>query len=170
MNTRTVLVLTLALLFPLGSVLAADSSAAKADVHGKLTEVKLKVCQKKEAAIKKRDDQLNKMAETMLTKFADIATRVETYYTSKVVPSGKTVSNYDALVAEIGTKKTAVQTALTKANTDATAFSCTSDNPKGQLTQFRTDMQMVKQALKDYRTAIKNLIVAIRSVTGTTNQ
>lgn len=151
---------------PANKPLAATTGQANA--AQKLTEAKLKVCQNKEAAIQKRDDQLTKMAENMLTKFDSIAARVETYYTSKVVPSGKTVTNYDALVAEIATKKSAVQTALDKASTDAAAFSCTGNDPKGQLTQFRTDMQAVKQSLKDYRTAIKNLIVAIRSITGET--
>jgi hypothetical protein len=134
----------------------------------KLTEAKLKVCQNKEGAIQKRNNALTKMANTMLTKFDSIATRVETYYTGTVVPSGKTVSNYSALVADIAAKKSAVQKDLDKASIDDTAFNCTSDDPKGQLTQFRTDMQAVKQGLKDYRTSIKNLIVAIRSVTGTT--
>ena len=85
-----------------------------------------------------------------------------------MVPSGKAVGNYDALVAAIVTQKTMIQTALAKAQTDATAFTCAGTDPKVQLTQFRTDMQDVKKALKDYRTAIKDLIVAIRSVTGKT--
>lgn len=134
----------------------------------KLTEAKLKVCQNRESAIQKRNNALTKTAENMLTKFDSIATRVETYYTDQAIPAGKTVSNYDALVAEITVKKATVQTNLDKTTTDALAFNCTSDDPKGQLTQFRTDMQTVKQTLKDYRTSIKNLIVAIRSVTGTT--
>lgn len=144
------------------------ATAALAKAAEKLTEAKLKVCQNKEAAIQRRDDQLTKMAENMLVKFDSIATRVETYYTDKAVPAGKTISNYDALVAEIAAKNSAVQVELDQATADAAAFDCASDDPKGQLTQFRTDMQAVKQALKDYRTAIKNLIVAIRSVTGTT--
>lgn len=145
------------------------TTTAQAIVATKLTEVKLKVCQNKEAAIQKRNTALNKMAANMLTKFDSIATRVETYYTTKAVPAGKTVTNYDALVAEIATKKTAVTVALTTANTDAAAFSCASDDPKGQLTLYRTDMQAVKQALKDYRTSIKNLIVAVRTANSTTN-
>ena len=144
------------------------ATTGQANAAEKLTDAKLKVCQNKESAIQKRDSQLTKMAEDMMTKFDGIATRVETYYTEKVVPSGKTVSNYNALVADIATKKSAVKTALDKASTDATAFKCTGDDPKGQLTLFRVDMQAVKSALKDYRTSIKNLIVAIRSVTGTT--
>lgn len=134
----------------------------------KLTEAKLKVCQNKEAAIKKRGAQLTNMVNNMLIKFDSITTRVETYYTDKVLPSGKTVSDYDALVAEIAAKKSAVQTDLDKASIDAAAFVCTSDDPKGQLTQFRIDMQAVKQGLRDYRISIKNLIVAIRSIIDTT--
>ncbi len=129
----------------------------------RLTEAKLRVCQAKEKAIKKRTQQLIKLATTMQEKFDAIAGRVEEYYTSKVVPSGKTVANYDSLVADIQTKKGAVQTALTTAQSNAGSFACDGNDPKGQLLQFREDMRAVKSALKDYRTSIKNLIVAVRS-------
>jgi len=150
---------------------AVNSAATNGQANGeqKLTEAKLKACQNRENAIQTRSKQLTKTAENMLTTFDKIAERVEQYYTSKVVPSGKTVPNYDALVADITSKKQTVQTDLDKATADATAFSCTGNDPKGQLTQFRTDMQTVKKDLKEYRTAIKNLIVAVRKVTGTTN-
>lgn len=139
-------------------------------VQNRLTEAKLKVCQAKENTIKKRTQQLTKLATTMQEKFEAIAGRVEEYYTSKVVPSGKTVANYDSLVADIQTKKGAVQTALTQAQSNAESFACSGDDPKGQLLQFREDMRAVKSALKDYRTSIKNLIVAVRSVTGATER
>lgn len=131
---------------------------------------KLKACQARENAVKTRMSRLTQLATNMETKFDTIASRVEAYYTSKVVPSGKTVPNYDSLVLYIGTKKTAVQTTLTKAQTDADNFSCASSTPKAQLTQVREDMQAVKQALKNFRTSIKNLIVAVHSVTGEENR
>jgi len=134
----------------------------------RLGEAKLKVCQARENVIKNRTEQLVNLVTNMEEKFDAISGRVETYYTSKVVPSGKTVANYDSLVADINNKKAAVGTALTTAQNAVTGFSCTSSDPKGQLTQFRQDMQAVKSALKDYRTSIKNLIVAVRSVTGQT--
>lgn len=124
-----------------------------------------RACQAKENAIKKRVERLGKLAANMQEKFEAIAKRVEEYYTTKVVPSGKTVANHNSLMADIQTKKGAVQTALTQAQTDAASFTCTSDDPRGQMTQFKDDMKVVKSALKDYRTAIKNLIVAVRSVT-----
>jgi hypothetical protein len=106
------------------------------------------------------------MATNMETKFDAIATRVEEYYAS----SGKTVTGYDALLTEITAKKTAVGTALAKAQADAAAFTCEGRDPKWQMTQYRGDMQDVIKALKNYRTSIKNLIVAVRSVTGVTNR
>lgn len=132
----------------------------------RLTEAKLRACQAKENAIKKRSEHLGQLASTMEEKFDAIAKRVENYYTSIVVPSGKTVANYDSLVADIQTKKKAVQTALTQTQVNTASFACISDDPKRQITKFKDDMRVVKSALKDYRTSIKNLIVAIRSVTG----
>lgn len=131
-----------------------------------LEGAKLQACQARENAIKKRSDQLTKMAANMEEKFDSIAQRVKDYYTTKVVPSGKTVSSYDSLVSDIDTKKAAVQTALTKAQTDLASFSCDGSDPKGQMMAFKDDTQAVSQGLKDYRTSIKNLIVAVRSVTG----
>ncbi|MDO8486804.1 MAG: hypothetical protein Q7S45_00710 [Candidatus Curtissbacteria bacterium] len=130
------------------------------------TQGQLRACQVKENTVKQRANRLTKLAANIETKFDSIAARVEKYYTTKVVPSGKTVSNYDSLVAAIAAKKTAVQTALSTAQNDVNSFSCTSSDPKSQLQTFRVDMQNVKSALKDYRTSIKNLIVAVRSVTG----
>lgn len=165
------LAVVLGLLFiSTASVQAAPTQTGQANGEQRLTEAKLKACQNRENAIQKRSTQLAKTAENMLTTFDKIAAKVEQYYTSKVVPSGKTVANYDALVADIATKKQTTQTDLDKATADAAAFSCTGNDPKGQLTQFRTNMQTVKKDLKEYRTAIKNLIVAVRSVTGTTER
>jgi hypothetical protein len=164
-----VLVLSTAGTFAQASPTSTPSAAASARAQAttRLADAKLKACQSREAAIQKRSDQLVKLAMTMQDKFTAITMRVKTYYTDTVIPSGKTVSNYDTLIADIATKQAAVGTALTKAQSDATSFSCTSDDPKGQLTQFRVDMQAVKAALKVYRTSIKDLIVAVHSVTGT---
>lgn len=139
----------------------------KQQVQVRLAEAKLKACQAKEGALKKRTEQLAKLTTVMQEKFDAIAGRVEEYYVSKAVPNEKTVTNYDSLAADIQTKKEAVQSALTAAQGNVGSFACDGNNPKGQLVQFREDMLEVKSALKDYRTSIKNLIVAVRSIKGT---
>lgn len=149
------------------AVFAARIPVYTGQVQNRLTEAKLRACQAREDSIKKRMEQLVKLATTMQEKFSAIEGRVETYYTAKVIPSGKTVASYDSLVADIQTKKGLVQTALVQAQTDGASFSCDGSDPKGHLTQFRTDMRAVKDALKNFRTSIKNLIVAVRSVSST---
>lgn len=123
-----------------------------------LTQAALRSCQARESAIKTRMESLTNLATNMEKVFDAIATRVENFYTA----SGKTVSNYDTLVADINTKKGTVSTDLAAAQTLVNSFSCTTDDPRGLLTQFRLDMQKVKSDLKAYRTSIKNLIVAVR--------
>lgn len=118
-------------------------------------------CQSREEAVKKNLGQLNRLVTNMLSVFDRHATRVQTFYTSTLVPAGKTLPNYDALVADIQTKRVAVEKALAEAEAGAADFSCTSGDPKQLLTQYRVDMQATKNALKVYRTSIKNLIVAM---------
>lgn len=149
---------------------ASQATIARQAAQTRLQDAKLKSCQARENAIKQRSSSLTQLVTTMEEKFDRIEKRVEDYYNSKVVSSGKTVSNYASLISDIQTKKAAVPSALTKAQNDVTDFSCTSDNPKVQMTQFRVDMQSAKAALKDYRTSIKNLIVAVHSVTGEQNK
>jgi hypothetical protein len=139
-----------------GNVATASSQA---------NQERLRACEARREGITQRSSHLVSLVSGMESTFDSIAARVEQYYTGTVLPSGKTVPNYDSLVAKIQTEKDSVTAALNKAKEDERAFSCNS-NPKAQLNQFRVDMQSVKTALKNYRTSIKNLIVAIHSVTG----
>lgn len=124
-------------------------------------------CKAKEALIKNLLDKVVSRVNSALTKFDSITSRVKDYYTNKVVPSGKTVPNYENLVADIQDKKTAAEALLATTQADIGAFSCNSSNPKGQIAKIRGDVKNLKKALKDYRTSVKNLIVAVRSITGT---
>lgn len=129
-----------------------------------LAQGKLRACQAIESGVKNRMQSLVNLATNMENVFNSIATRAEDYYTNKVLPTGKTVSNYDSLVADISTKKGIADTDLASAQTMVNSFSCTSGDPKTLLMDFRLDMQKVKTDLKNFRTSIKNLIVAVRTV------
>lgn len=127
---------------------------------------RLEFCENHQEEVDTRLNSLGRLVANILGKFDAIAARVQQFYTTKVLPSGKTVANYDALIADIAAKKAAVNTALSNTQADINGFDCNADNPKGQIRLFRTDMQAVKEALHDYRTSIKNLIVAVKSVIG----
>jgi hypothetical protein len=58
----------------------------------------------------------------METKFDSIAQRVKDFYTNTLVPSGKTLPNYDALVADIQAKKDVVTQDLADAQAKVDAF------------------------------------------------
>jgi len=134
-----------------------------------LTGANLKACQNKEKSLQKRSDQLVKTTENMIENFDKIADHVKGYYTDTVIPAGKTVANYDDLLAAIAEKKLAAKEDLAQAEVGIDDLNCESNSPKDLLTQFRTDMLVVKKDLQEYRAAINDLIVAVRSSTGTEN-
>lgn len=129
----------------------------------KLQDAKLRSCQAREKAIKKRSESLARMAKNMQEKFDAIVVRVQNYYMDIVMPSGKVLDNYDNLMADIATKKTTVNNALVAAQNALQGFSCAADSPKEMIGIFNVNMQSVKQALKNYRASIQNLIMAVRS-------
>lgn len=148
-----------------------SSPASNLDIgNTAANDSKLRACQAREEAVKKRAQNLTNLANNIFSKFDSIASRVKDFYTNKVVLSGKTVADYDVLISEIDAKKLEVQNALSEAETDIVGFSCASGDPKTQLINFKEDMLKVKVALKNYRTSIKNLIVAVHSVTGSENE
>lgn len=126
------------------------------------TSANVSLCKEKEAGIKARMTRLIGIVQAIETKFDSIESGVENYYTNIIKPSGKTGANIDLLVPAMLTQKLALKTAVTNAQKTANSFSCTNPSPKGDLTQFKTDMLTVKQRITEYRTAIKNYIVAIR--------
>ncbi len=114
------------------------------------------------AGIKTRSASLNRNVANMLGKFDAILARVEDYYTGTVVPSGKTVSNYLNLVADTQTKRALVTTALDAVKNDLSSLNCDGGNSKDMIVKYNKDMMSVKSALANYRTSIKNMIVAVR--------
>ncbi|HEY4695126.1 MAG TPA: hypothetical protein VIH52_04170 [Candidatus Nanoarchaeia archaeon] len=137
------------------------SMAARIKQH--LTDVKLRVCEKRQEIIKRRSVNLANRSRRHLDIFLGIAKRVDNFYNEKLVPKGIVVSNYEELKADIEAQKAELEAAVASAKTVAEGFDCSGDDPKGQLADFRAEMKLVIEALKDYREAIKNFIVAIKS-------
>lgn len=129
-------------------------------------EIRTDVCQIRKEAAQHRRNLAGDRITRLLAYLNTVLTKIEHYYTTKLVPAGKTISNYDALVADIAVKKTAVQTAVTTAQSDIVNISCTAGEIKTDFQKFQTDAKAVETALKAYRDSIKNLLQAIRSVAG----
>lgn len=149
--------------------LRASASAAKQARKDALSEFKVKACEARQAGIQKRSDQMVKRTTNQLDVFAKISQRVQEFYQSKLVPQGKTVANYDSLVADIASNGAALSPLLAKAQADAVAFSCDKDNPSGQVKAFNEDMKAVITGLQAYRKSVRNLIVAVKGATGAEN-
>lgn len=145
---------------------ASTGKPANAGSQGatRLAAAQLKSCQKRETAITNIMSRLSDRGQKQLTLFTTIAHRTETFYTTK----GKTLSNYDALVADVTAKKAVAQTAVDNVKSTSTTFTCGANDPKGIASSFKDSLKTEISALNDYKTSVKNLIVGVKSVQSTT--
>lgn len=141
----------------------ARAEVAQTAAQTRLADAKLKACQNRETAINNILSRIADRGQKQLDLFSTIATRTETFYTNK----GKTLSNYDALVADVNAKKAVAQTAVNTVKSNSVSFKCDGTDPKGAAASFKDSLKSEIAALKDYKTAVKNLIVGVKSVQGT---
>lgn len=125
----------------------------------RLEGAKLKACEAREKRITQTMEQMSKRGTHHIEVFSKISDRVQAFYTEK----GRTVENYEALVADVAAKKQAAEQAVANAQAVGSVFSCDSDSPKIASLEFREAHKTQVAALKEYRTAVKNLITAVKS-------
>ena len=131
----------------------------------RLSEAKQRVCQNHKTTIANSMTRVSERAQKRVGVIEQITERAKAFYAQK----GKTLSNYDALVAEVATKKADAQAAVESLKATAPTFDCSGDNPKGVVASFKERVQAVNKAFHAYRQAVKDLIVGIKSVQGTTS-
>ncbi len=142
-----------------------QSTSPGSEAATRLAAAKLKVCQNREKAINNILSRIADRGKKQLDLFTTIATKTETFYTNK----GKTLSNYDALVADVTAKKDMAQTAVDTIKNSSVSFKCDGTDPKGVISGFKDSLKSEIEVLKAYRTSVKNLIVGVKSVQGTTS-
>jgi hypothetical protein len=152
------------------TVLPADKKATPSakpkgrdKMKDRLTEVKLKVCEKKEATIQRRSTRLVGKVEKILSNFDRIVQKVDDFYVDKVVPKVGEMENYEQLLNKNGAKRQEVYVALGAATETANNFTCEGVDPKDQIKQFRVEMKSVTQALKEYKHTIIDYLVAVKT-------
>jgi hypothetical protein len=137
----------------------ADTGSQKA---AKSKDAKLKACQHREKAINNKMERIAARGQKQLDVFSTIATRTETFYTDK----GKTLNNYDALVTDVNAKQAAAQAEVDTVKATSVSFKCDGTDPKGAASSFKAALKAEIDALKAYKTSVKNLIVGVKSVQG----
>lgn len=133
-------------------------------VKDRLAGRRLKACQAHQAAIQTIMTRAAKRGDNHIALFTKITERVEAFYQSK----GKALATYDQLVSAVAAKKAAAQAAVSAVKAADTTFDCSGDNPKAQIAVFRAEIKTEIAAIKEYRTAVKNLIVGVKSVQSST--
>lgn len=141
------------------------AEAAHEEKKARLSDTKLRVCQKHQASITNTMARISSRGEKQLDLFSRIAERTQTFYAKK----GAVLSNYDALVADVAAKKETARAAIAMIAEHSGSFECSSDDPKGSVTSFRDHQKQAIEALKEYKTSVKNLIVGVKSIQGVTS-
>lgn len=143
-----------------GSQLSGSETSSKTEAEGRLQGTKMTLCENHKDVITAIMARIADRGQKQTDLFATIATRVETFYTK----SGKTVTNYNTLVADVNAKHTAALAAVAKIKADSNTFTCSATNPQGIVTSFKSDLKLEISALQAYRTSVRNLTVAVKTV------
>ena len=123
---------------------------------------KATACERKEAAMKRKMQNLAKRGENQIAVFDKIAERTRTFYGEK----GRTIANYDELSKAVDTAKANAETAVATTVSSGENFTCNAQDPKASVTTFKENLKAQHDALKAYKTAVKNLMVGVKSAQG----
>lgn len=135
----------------------------KEEAKTRLANAKLKACQNREKAVQNIMVRIADRGQKQLDLFTTISERTQKFYTDK----GRTASNYDTLVADVNAKKTAAQATVDEIKAKSVTFKCDGEDPKGVASSFKDSLKSEIEALKAYKTSVKNLIVGVKSAQAT---
>jgi hypothetical protein len=119
---------------------------------------KLRVCEQRKTKITAIMNRAVVRAERQLELFTTIAERVKNFYEEK----GRTIANYDELVAAVDAAKADAEANL-EVLKGLEPFDCNAEDPKGNVEAFKLALKSINEDLKAYRTSVKNLIVGVKS-------
>ena len=139
--------------------LVGSTSASASVLKPPDAAVRLTACQNRQANIDATLSRVADRGQKQFDLFSSVATKVETFYTNQ----GKTLSNYSQLVAVVNTQAATAQAAINTVQADSTGFSCT-NSPKTFVTTFLTALKSQISAMQAYRTAVRNLVIGVKSV------
>lgn len=134
--------------------------AKKAEVSTKLADKRLAACEKRQAKVNTIFTKATERNKKQLAVFQKIEERVKEFYVSKNLTS----EGYDAAVANADTMEAAAVAAI-EVSSEAT-FECATTDATKPGAAIKEAMQVRHAALKDYRTAVKDLILVVKKQHG----
>ncbi len=138
---------------------AKEELATQRDDHQKTTEEhRQKACEARAANLNRRASNYAAAAARHLAVFDGIFAKVQAFYTNK----GLNVTGYDALVATAKDKQAAAQAAVDVLKGLDVNIDCTQSDPAQTVQALKTAVKNAREALQAYRSAIKDVIVAIK--------
>lgn len=141
----------------------AEAQAAVAEkreeVKTRLESKQLEKCQQREKNVQKIMNRINELGDKQLGVFEKISTRTQDFYAAK----GYTLANYTDLVGAVDSAQLAAEAQVAATNSFGTDFDCAGENPLGTANAFKASLGTQKAAMKTYKTAIKDLIVGVKS-------
>jgi hypothetical protein len=131
-------------------------------ISNRLEENKLKACQNREGAINNIMARISDRGTKQLAVFTKISDRVKAFYVDKNL----SVTDYDNLVNDVDSTNLLALDAITNTKGAVVDFKCDGNDPKGFANVFKNYAELQRLALKDHKTAVNNLIVAVKSAQG----
>lgn len=134
----------------------------------RLAGAKLQACERVEKSLTDRSKKMSESMAKHLGVLEKIQTKIESL-AAKRVAAGKTITGYAGLLTAVNAAKAQAMAAVAEVK-DPPAIDCSSDNPKAAVAEFKGSFQSGRTALQNYHKALRNLLVAVASVTGQENR
>lgn len=132
--------------------------AARTAAAEKRDAAKVKACEKRAEKITNIMDRVVDRSEKHVALFNTIATRTQEFYVNK----GYELDNYDELVENVDAARADALDHLEVLRAENN-FSCETDDPKVFVAAYKDALKTQIDSLKEYRTAVKDLIVGVKS-------
>jgi hypothetical protein len=115
-----------------------------------------KVCENRQNAVNHKVTAFGNAAQKHLERLDSVFTKLQAFQADKNL----SVDNYQALVDDATAKQAAATSAVAALKTVAVDIDCTSTDPASSLTVVKTAAKEARDALKAYRKALKEIVVA----------
>lgn len=134
-------------------------ASERKDKKSKSIEARQKSCEARQASLMKKSQNYSRNAKKHLGVFDSVYAKVLAFQQEKQL----TAANFAALKAAADAKKAAAGSAITALESPNVTVDCSSEDPAEAVATLRESVKNARQALQEYRSAIKDLVVALQA-------